>query len=258
MLRPLLPVSHRQHDQPEAVAGERSYGRLLCQNRQRCQQPGQRKPELPAADASAGEGPETGGKRTEHQDLGVGVRLQEGVSESDAEEERRQQCLAISEQDAGGVPDEGHGGSSPQCRQQSRRDDSFTQQLEGGNVPEEEHWPLVVPQVAVGYCSLHPAAGDDAVQPLVPFEGSVEERHEEEHRQCRDGNQEGRKEELSSTLRTRETIHRRRQSRHRFLSDYRRFRFVTSQLREPGTAGQGANAPFLHGTIKLTRPVTGG
>jgi len=77
-----------------------------------------------------------------------------------------------------------------QRRQQSRRDDAFAQQLEGRHVPEEEDGALVVPQVAVGDGALKPAARDDAVETLVSFERSAEERHQEENRQRREGGQE--------------------------------------------------------------------
>src|SRR4030067_2006875 len=129
-----------------------------------------------------GEGPERGGEREEHEDLGVGGDLDVDVKEGAGEQRRGQRRLPAAEEGAGGGPEEGDGEAGGEGGEDAGRPGGLAEGGEGGGVPEEEKGALVVPEVAVGDRAVQPAAGDRRVAALVGLKRGIEERRQEEQR----------------------------------------------------------------------------
>src|SRR3990172_3079988 len=138
-----------------------------------------------------GEGPEAGGEREEHEDLGVGGDLDVDVEEGEGEQRRGQRRLPAAEEGAGGGPEEGDGEAGGEGGEEAGRPGGLAEGGEGGGVPEEEEGALVVPEVAVGDGAVAPAAGDRGVDALVRLEWRVEHRRQEEQRQGGEGQEGG-------------------------------------------------------------------
>src|SRR4030067_2528666 len=123
-----------------------------------------------------GEGPERGGEREEHEDLGVGGDLDVDVKEGAGEQRRGQRRLPAAEEGAGGGPEEGDGEAGGEGGEEAGRPGGLAEGGEGGGVPEEEEGALVVPEVAVGDRPVSPAAGERGGEGVVGLEGRGEHR----------------------------------------------------------------------------------